>query len=234
MTTTLYMPANHSSVWKLADQWPLAWLLSPVSFKMPVRDGRRIEFAIDNAMYHAPDQPPKGQKAIPPFYAMLEKVFAANLSPLWAVAPDVPYHGAESLELSMKHVAEMRKRWPWCPVAIAVQDGMSIDVLDMAPWRACFVAGSDEWKDRTMQAWIEGAHERGMIAHVARVNSWKRADACRRYGADSADGTSWGRGRRQQIEDVMRGLWPERSIGDVRAAARVVAPREVAVNLWNT
>lgn len=230
----LYMPANHTSVWHLAGQWPLAWLLSAAKFNTPTRNGRSLPFAIDNAMYHRPGEPAKGEKAIGALYTMLERVFANGWKPLWVVAPDVPYKGDESITLSLKHAKAMRERWPWCPLALAVQDGMKPDVLDLMPWRACFVAGSDEWKDSTMNEWVEQAHSRGMTAHVARVNSWKRAVLCRKSGADSADGTSWGRGRRQQIEDVMRGLWPERAASDIRDAARIIAPREVKGGLWDS
>lgn len=231
--TTMYMPSNHASVWKLRG-WPLGWLLSPAGFARPVRGDRLVPFACDNGMYHAPGAEPKGMKALVPFYAMLKRVRDEGWTPAWVTAPDVPYKGAESLALSLKHEATMRYEWPDCPVALAVQDGMAWDVLDAAPWRCCFIAGSDRWKDATLRRWTAEAHARGMLAHVARVNCYRRAVAVREAGADSADGTSWGRGRRKQIEDLLRGLYPERTDAEIRETARIVAPRELKEHLWSS
>lgn len=230
----MYMPSNHSSAWALrAMGWNIGWVLSPAGFANPARGGRDpVPFSLDNGLYHAPDAPPKGMKALPAFYRMLDRIVGMDLAPLWVVSPDVPYHGDKSLPLSVKHFRHIRDHIDDCPIALAVQDGMEASALDACPWAAVFVAGSDEWKDATLASWCHEAKGRGMAAHIARVNTWRRMRAARLAGADSADGTSWGRGRRSQIVEVLRELDPSRSESDVQAAARIVAPREVRNNLW--
>lgn len=195
----LYLAANNSRVHGLAAQgYPMGWMLSPASgYKHP----RFLSWALDNGLYHAPDAEPKGMKALPPFYAMLDKV--ADLGPLFVVAPDVPYDMAASRVLSTKHARIIRAEYD-VPVAIALQDGATPDDLDGYDW--AFVAGSTQWKWDTAHLWADRCRERGMRCHIARVNTWSRIYRCIDIGADSADGSGIWRGDQHQLATVLHAL----------------------------
>jgi hypothetical protein len=75
---------------------------------------------------------------------------------------------------------------------LAVQDGMTDADVEA---RACdvagvFVGGSTGWKLRTAPAWREVTKRLGMLCHVARVNTERRIEWCRGFGATSVDGSS--------------------------------------------
>jgi hypothetical protein len=163
-----------------------------------------MPFALDNGLFHSPDQPPKGMKGLPPFYAMLDKCLAGGFEPIFVTAPDVPYDGAATRKLSAKHRRHIREHGYSGRLAIAVQDGMSPGDLD--GYDAVFVAGSTAWKWDTASMWADEGHARGMWVHVARVNTIKRIRQCVDMHADSADGTGIWRGDRQQYAGVLRGL----------------------------
>jgi len=82
---------------------------------------------------------------------------------------------------------------PYCGrTMLAVQDGMTVSsVADaLAPGDGIFIGGSTEWKLATMREWAALARERGILCHVARVNSVRRINRCINAGATSFDGTS--------------------------------------------
>lgn len=72
---------------------------------------------------------------------------------------------------------------------IAVQDGMTAEDLP-TECAGVFVGGSTEWKLRTAPYWRAETTRRGMLCHVARVNTEKRIEWCRSFGATSVDGSS--------------------------------------------
>jgi hypothetical protein len=72
---------------------------------------------------------------------------------------------------------------------IAVQDGMTAADLP-AECAGVFVGGSTEWKLRTAPYWRAETTRRGMLCHVARVNTERRIEWCRGFGATSVDGSS--------------------------------------------
>ena len=202
-----YLAANNSKVWRLRAQgYPLGWCMSPAGFRRPVKAGHDpMPFALDNGLFHPQNEPPRPQSAIEDFYAMLTKCRAGNWMPIFAVAPDVPYDGDRSIELSRKHARHMHQDWPGLPIALAVQDGMDRCVLD-GPWSAVFVGGSTAWKWSTMAEWVSEAHARGMWAHVARVNTKHQIRRCIDAGADSSDGTGMFRGDKTQIRGILESL----------------------------
>jgi len=201
----IYLAANNSRVWVYREKgYPMGWCMSPAGWRRPDRGGERMPFALDNGLYHPPDSPPKGMKALPPFYRMLDKCLAGGFSPLFVVAPDVPYNGDATRALSRKHARHIREHGYTGRIALAVQDGMTPDDLD--GFDAVFVAGSTEWKWRTAPEWCDEAHARGLWAHVARVNTIRRVRLCVDMHADSADGTGIWRGDRAQLGGVLRAL----------------------------
>lgn len=209
----IYLAANNSRVHRLAAEgYPMGWMMSPAGF----RDPRSLMFAIDNGLFYPVGGEPKGMKFLVPFYAMLGQLRERGWSPMFVVVPDVPYDGAASIEMSRRHLRHVSGYG--FPTAIAVQDGMTPDVLDDDGYAWVFVAGSTEWKWKTATTWIHEAHARGMGAHIARVNTWRRIYECIDNGADSADGTGIWRGDKHQLASVLAalvqdGLWGQLSAG---------------------
>lgn len=73
---------------------------------------------------------------------------------------------------------------------LAVQDGMNPDDLDRFDVAGVFVGGSTEWKLATIPMWRKACFARGMLLHVARVNSPKRIQICTRNMVTSIDGSN--------------------------------------------
>ena len=199
----LYMAANHSEVWKLrANGLPFGWLLSPGAERRPIRGDRAIPYAIDNGLFRPPGAPPAPESACLNVYELLCKSVRLNWPrPLWYVVPDVPYDGAASLRRTMEHAPRLAALFPDVPQAIAVQDGMSFEAAE--PFPVVFVAGSTDWKLRTLAGWAKWANERGKLCHVARVNTARRLRRCLRAGAASADGTAIAKGHRASLSALV-------------------------------
>ena len=107
---------------------------------------------------------------------------------LFAVVPDV-----------VADARATRQRWDeWLPTvtdaghipAYVIQDGQ--DGVDV-PWDeagALFVGGSTQFKlSTTAERLVAEARDRGLWAHMGRVNSFKRLATAARWGCQSADGT---------------------------------------------
>lgn len=117
---------------------------------------------------------------------------------LWVSAPDVVADARQTLARF--------DRWQpvitevGLPVAYVAQDGS--EELDL-PWGrlAClFVGGSTGWKlSRASEDLIGETRRRGRWVHVGRVNSRKRVRWCAAAGADSLDGSGFGRFPRVNI-----------------------------------
>lgn len=91
-------------------------------------------------------------------------------------------------------------------LAMAVQDGMTAD--DVPPDAAVvFVGGSTEWKWRNLRHWTTSFPR----VHVGRVNTEKYLWRAHEAGAESCDGTGFFRGRREQLDGLIRYL--EQSTG---------------------
>lgn len=75
---------------------------------------------------------------------------------------------------------------------VAVQDGMTPADLDAysSSVAGVFVGGSTEWKLRTIPMWRAATRARGMLLHVARVNTARRIALCQESGVTSVDGSS--------------------------------------------
>lgn len=159
-----------------------------------------MPFALDNGLFHSPDEAPKGMKALPQFYATVRK---CEHRPLFVTVPDVPYDMARSRVLSAKHLRILRGITDW-PLAVAVQDGATPSDLD--GYDAVFVGGSTDWKWSTSQMWCDEANARGMWSHIARVNTKARVRLAQDFGADSVDGSGIFRGDKEQLRGVLDAL----------------------------
>lgn len=201
----IYLAGNNTRVWRLRESANLGWMMSPDGWRKPVRDGYQMPYALDNGLYHPFGQPAKPPSAIGHFYGLLAKA-AEYHTPLFAVAPDVPYHGHDSLKRSIIHIGFMRELGYGGDIALAVQDGMSFDVIDDDRWGAVFIGGSTDWKWSTMEEWSQRGRQLGKWVHVARVNTQDRIRQCVDAGVDSADGTGIFRGDQHQLRSVLDAL----------------------------
>lgn len=119
--------------------------------------------------------------------------------PDFAIVPDIPFGGRESLDFSLNWVERLDTRFRWL---LAVQDGMSeedvAEAWDLSeelglPLRGIFVGGSIPFKLRTTEpVWVPFAHERGGICHVGRVGTLQRLVWAERIGVDSVDSSVFG------------------------------------------
>lgn len=106
----------------------------------------------------------------------------------FAVAPDVPFDAAGTLDESVPWLAEIRTLG--IPAAFAAQNGCDLLGLPWDDLDVVFLAGDTAWKTGPVahRLTVE-AHERGKWVHMGRVNSRKRLWTARSFGCDSVDGT---------------------------------------------
>ena len=147
-----------------------------------------LPFAIDNGRYHrVGESPPFDQHAV---YEIIDKVLEKQWgSPMFTVAPDVPYSNEHTMAMSLFHLEKMKKHYGFnFPVALAVQNDM-LWTPDLNEFDWIFVGGDDEWKDSTIDYWAANSRSNGMRCHVGRVNTQSRLFRCIEAGVDSVDGT---------------------------------------------
>ena len=107
---------------------------------------------------------------------------------LWALAPDVPFDAAGTLEESMEWLPRIRALG--IPAAFAAQDGCDLLGIPWGEFDVLFLAGSTEWKiGRVAHRLTQEAKERGKQVHMGRVNSKRRLQLAEWFGCDTCDGT---------------------------------------------
>lgn len=148
-------------------------------------------FAIDNGCYSAYARGIRWDPA--PFLHSLHKAQELGLKPDFAVLPDIVAGGEASLEKSRRWHYMLSAEYPEIPFYIAVQDGMQpgTTALPEIGIKGIFVGGTKSWKLRTMSAWVEYAHRRGIGIHVGRMGSLEDILGAHNAGADSIDSTTW-------------------------------------------
>lgn len=115
--------------------------------------------------------------------------------PMWAIVPDVPGN-AEATMRQWKLYAPLVKE-SGIPLAIAVQDGMTIDdVLCLYPHAdVVCVGGTTEWKWATAEQWCKDFAR----VHVLRCNSADKLYELEEWGCESTDGSGWAKGDRKRM-----------------------------------
>ena len=107
---------------------------------------------------------------------------------LFATAPDVVADWEKTLESSMPVMPLIREKG--YRGALVLQDGATSATV---PWNdidVVFTGGSTEWKlSEEAYRLVQEAKDRGLWAHMGRVNSLRRLRAAHMGGYDSADGT---------------------------------------------
>lgn len=141
------------------------------------------------------------------FFQYVESFVARSIKPLWIAVPDVPFNGEETLCWWDRYAFACREFD--VPLALVVQDGMSIDDVRSRKPDVVFVGGTTEWKWLTVREWT-GAFPR---VHVGRVNSPKRLYELAALGVESCDGSGWFRGKSPQVVGLGRFL-AEQAGGD--------------------
>jgi hypothetical protein len=122
---------------------------------------------------------------------------------LWAVAPDVPFDAAATLNESAEWLPKIRALG--IPVAFAAQNGS--EAPGLIPWDqidVLFLAGDTEWKlSRVAAELADEATSRGLKVHMGRVNSEGRMRHASAIGCNTADGTFIAFGPKKNLARVL-------------------------------
>lgn len=197
----IVMPGNWSKAtvhyWAGCYKGALGHLYSPGSQRGPYS---HLPYALDNGRFSCWSRGVEWDESA--YIALLEWAFMAGREgqrPTWALVPDVVADREGTL-----------REWDrWVPVvksfgyklAFAVQDGMlAADVPTEAD--VVFVGGSTAWKWLQAPYWCQHFPR----VHIGRVNSYHRLVFAERCGAESVDGTGWGRGNRAQLAGLLQYL----------------------------
>jgi hypothetical protein len=188
------MPANTTGIEMgyLAGRYQgkLAHLFSPDAQHGPFPH-IGMTYALDNGAFGCwVKKMPFDQDA---WLALLMWARDAGQAPRWVLVPDSV--GDRQSTLAMWSCwADVAAGYGW-PLAFAAQDGMTPDDV---PMRAdvVFLGGSTAWKWSSLTAWCKAFPR----VHVGRVNGLKGLRLCAEAGAESVDGTGFGRTRRQWHE----------------------------------
>lgn len=199
----IYLAANNTGVFKLRDQgYPVGMIMSPKGLRKPCRGENEVPYAFDNGLFRPPDETPaEPHDRLGVVMMMARAIYEQWPVPMFVVVPDVPYDGEASAVVSEYWRPFFRSAFPDVPLAIAVQDGMTSEVLDGYDW--AFVAGSTDWKLSTAPYWRRETEKLGKQAHLARVNTNRRLQMARNWGYDAADGTGIWRGDKNQKKGVL-------------------------------
>jgi hypothetical protein len=184
------------------DRTNLGILTAPLAWRTPWCRW----WACDNDVFSHRDDPGwwkrKGESN---WLRMLDKIdaLAPAHPPMFVLTPDVVCDWPRTRERFARYRDELRCRS--LPPAIALQDGSERDfdaVARLGP-SCVFVGGSVEWKWRHAEAICDYFHLRDIRVHVGRASGPWRVRECMRIGADSCDGTGWGR----YADKMLPGLW---------------------------
>lgn len=147
-------------------------------------------FALDNGRYPA-WKSGKPWKAAD-LFALYRRVATQGSAPLWLLVPDRVGEWRETMKEWDRWAGVLCERgWP---LALAVQDGATVDDVRAIQPDVVFVGGTTRFKWETFARWC-GEFPR---VHVGRVNTPREAWRCWKAGAESVDGTGWMRTDRQR------------------------------------
>ena len=154
-----------------------------------------MPWAMDNGAYGAWTEQREWDEAA--FYS--KALFPWHPGPLWIAVPDVVADREGTLASWARHAPQLAGK----PLAFVVQDGMTAaDVPGSA--EVVFVGGTTEWKWRTVRGWCRDFPR----VHVGRVNGERGLWQAHEAGAESCDGTGWGRdpSRKDKLPALIRYL----------------------------
>lgn len=120
------------------------------------------------------------------WHIRLDKIHAMQLPPpLFAVVPDLPTRGLESLRFSRDWVEVIPKQFP---AALALQDGMTFQEVkkDLKKYPWLFLGGSDAFKVQAAD-WVRFARDNGKKIHYARASTLEKLEWAIHLEVDSLD-----------------------------------------------
>jgi len=122
------------------------------------------------------------------YLTLLEQWMPNIRTCLFATAPDVVADWEATLDRSLPAIPEIKQLG--YPVAVVLQDGATSETVPWSVIDAVFVGGSTKWKlSEAAYSLVAEAKDKGIWAHMGRVNSLRRLRAAQVAGYDSADGT---------------------------------------------
>lgn len=191
----LIMPANGTHSW--AHYWAgrmpgsMGRIFSPGGQRHPVP---WLPWALDNGAFTGFDERR--------WLALLDWSDGKHPRPLWAACPDAVGDCVATKAMWTRYNGEIIAHG--IAPAFVVQDGAeAADVPDDAA--VVFVGGSTKWKESTLDYWCA----RFGRVHVGRVNGYRMLRRCADAGAESCDGSGWGRGDQNQLDGLFRFLEEE-------------------------
>lgn len=106
-------------------------------------------------------------------------------APLFAVVPDLPAKGKESLLFSERHLELMPKEFPR---ALALQDGMTYQSVKphLKNYEWLFIGGSDSFKLHARD-WVRFSRDHGKKIHYARASTLEKLEHAIHCEVDSLD-----------------------------------------------
>jgi hypothetical protein len=184
----MVMPAN-SGYWKV-HYWQgkyggLGHLYSPAGERGPFE---HLPYALDNGRFAGGPL-----WSVVGFRQLVHWAREAPTPPMWVAVPDV-VGDAKATLLEWRDWEEEARGWG-IPLALVVQDGMSVEDARECGADWIFIGGSTAWKWGTLESWCAEFPR----VHVGRVNGHMGLVRCYRAGAMSCDGTGWFRGDKGQL-----------------------------------
>lgn len=180
----------------------LGVMLQPGSYR-PSRAEEYPASAVDNACFHPPGTPDRWVES-----KWLRYLDRCPRTAIFATAPDVPYDWEASWARTEPYIDRIRGMG--FRVAVAMQNGVTVDDV---PWDAAdviFLGGDTEWKLSTDALYIaNAARDRGIHVHMGRANSAKRFVRAVAMACDSADGTFLKHGPPEFMADRLRAMLDE-------------------------
>lgn len=138
------------------------------------------------------------------FLKSLDKAVAHPHRPRLAVLPDIVAGGERSAEFSMRWRERVPDELPWY---LAVQDGMTSDVLDDFGDSivGVFLGGSDAFKAQAGY-WADAARARRLRFHYGRCGTPEKMAHAMKVGADTGDsaGIMWNKERWRLAVEIIR------------------------------
>ena len=168
--------------------------------------GSRCEcsFVYDNGAYSAyvNKRPFNGAK----FVEGLGKVEKYKDYCDFAVIPDIVAGGLESLNFSIDWIDSLPINLNWY---LPVQDRMvpnCIPKFMLSEIKGIFVGGTDTWKYRTAQIWVDFAHRQNLKCHIGKVGTERKVLWAKNINADSIDSSNFAQNKIHwnQLMDLLK------------------------------
>lgn len=202
----ILMPSNWSAghLHYLAGKYPslLGHLYSPAGQRGPYP---WLPYALDNGAYAAWSRNrPFDMSA---WLRLLDWAKQSGQAPRWVLIPDAVGDKDLTLYQWSQLADQTRRQYGW-PLAFAAQDGMTPGEIP-ADADVVFIGGSTDWKRQAIHPFSRAFSR----VHVGRVNTYRWLRVCTDAGAESCDGTGWGRGDQQQLAGLIQ--WLQEESGEV-------------------